>query len=67
MTKVDINSTYHQVTIEGEGTIDQLAELAMKVYDKTWRPLEPIRSGGTGFTTERREVQNLYKMDADGK
>ena len=67
MPKVNINGHYHQVEIEHDGDLDT----AVRAARKLWRQTAPKPGGSAGpafgFQAERRDVQNLYGADADGR
>lgn len=63
MTRVNINNHFHQVEIEGEGTPQVLANLAMKVYKETYDRDNKLAGGGLGFTGDRRFEFDLAPLD----
>ena len=54
MAKVNINGHSHQVEVEGQGTPQEIANVAEKLWKSTLQPEQSKDGGGVNFHGERR-------------
>jgi hypothetical protein len=67
VTKVNINSSTHQVEVEHDGPLDDVIAATRKLWNDTIGSRDGFAGPALGFQAERRGTPGLYPMDIDGK